>query len=737
MRQTNYVFYLLLFFLVIFGSIKIVAQETVSSLRVFLPSETIQNQHKKNARNLTTIFLVDTLNVPFVDDFTKNKIRSLRVIGNQHYADSLKFLFKINGLIADSAKLMTDTTYSIKYDTTIGNLVNYPNPQIKVFFYQNAQFPTLVTDSIKGWPNYEIYSDSLINDTTFIEPDTAFANQIDSIRFVFDSPKYLWTSNGVLLNNSFAVNPPSYGVATFDGVDFTGYPYDFASQNAYGLADELTSKPIDLSFQATDSIFLSFFYQAGGLGEFPNPEDSLTLQFYNPSTDRWNVVWSTPGTTDLDFKQVSIQISDSAYLQKGFQFRFRNYATISGSFDIWNLDYVQLDRFRRPNEVIDDLAFRAAPASYLNNYTSIPWKHYIKAPQSYVLTEFTPQMNNLSPDGKIFTNSFRVFDELNNLIYTSVPVNQPFDAPGPSAPANAPFKVRHYLNSTVQNNFIFPSISANPNRARFYIENNTNTVPDANADNDTVTTTQVFDTYLAYDDGIADQAYSLNEAGAQLAVKFQIPIEDTIKALLINFPKMLEDMSDRRFRILIWKNLNNAPIHEDILREPITTNANGFVRYVLSNPVTVNGEFYVGWIQTLPKKLYVGMDFNINSSQNIYYNVNNINWYNTSFKGSLLVRPDFGFAQIDAVHIPNTKPVNNQNVSFNLFPNPATNYITIVPNNLDEATVNIFDLTGRLILSKTIIGQAEIDLGNLKSGFYLVKLYNKLGMYQTKQFVVK
>ena len=44
-------------------------------------------------------------------------------------------------------------------------------------------------------------------------------------------------------------------------------------------ADQLTSKPINLNYPASENIWFSFFYQAGGLGDAPEKNDSLTLQF--------------------------------------------------------------------------------------------------------------------------------------------------------------------------------------------------------------------------------------------------------------------------------------------------------------------------------------------------------------------------------------------------------------------------------------------------------------------------
>src|SRR5690606_4842121 len=75
----------------------------------------------------------------------------------------------------------------------------------------------------------------------------------------------LWQDIQVYVNSNYPINPPSYGVATFDGLDSTGYPYDFSSSTSWGIADSLTSHPIDLT-TINDSVYLSFQYQPQGNG---------------------------------------------------------------------------------------------------------------------------------------------------------------------------------------------------------------------------------------------------------------------------------------------------------------------------------------------------------------------------------------------------------------------------------------------------------------------------------------
>ena len=78
----------------------------------------------------------------------------------------------------------------------------------------------------------------------------------------------LWQNNQVFVNTSYAVFPPTVGVATFDALDEMGDLYSVATTSLFS-ADTLTSRPIRLdslfspypkAITVTDSIYLSFYF---------------------------------------------------------------------------------------------------------------------------------------------------------------------------------------------------------------------------------------------------------------------------------------------------------------------------------------------------------------------------------------------------------------------------------------------------------------------------------------------
>ena len=121
----------------------------------------------------------------------------------------------------------------------------------------------------------------------------------------------LWMDNYVSINTQFAIFPPTIGVATFDALNDSGFIYPYAMSSQFS-ADTLTSHPIRLdtifqpalkALKIADSLYFSFYFQPGGgrgnawerLGDAPEPEDSLLLEFYNPDLQKWNHIWSSKG----------------------------------------------------------------------------------------------------------------------------------------------------------------------------------------------------------------------------------------------------------------------------------------------------------------------------------------------------------------------------------------------------------------------------------------------------------
>jgi len=69
-----------------------------------------------------------------------------------------------------------------------------------------------------------------------------------------------------------------------------------------------------------------------------------------------------------------------------------------------------------------------------------------------------------------------------------------------------------------------------------------------------------------------------------------------------------------------------------------------------------------------------------------------------------------------------------------VFPNPASNFINIT-SELDNSTLCLYDLTGRLILKQSNLKKSEvkqIDVSSFTKGLYLLKVENEKGQFTSK-----
>jgi len=277
------------------------------------------------------IFQIDTIDLPFLDDFSTNKFKSYdkdtTVPGT---IDTLLYrIFKAGVPDLDTAAYMYDTTFNFNVDTSGGStvIIKTPLPSVLVDTVNRNVWP-LVFDNLEVWPAYDVYDTvgDPISDTVFVSNPDLIQDTIRKFIIPDDGKASLWIDNFVLLNTTYPLNPLTVGVSTFDGLDENGFPYDFSAPGTYGVADFLTSKPIDLT-SPLDTAYLSFWYQPIGLaGDITvQEEDSLVVEFWSPTDSSWNWIWSTPYFDLSDFQIEMIAITDSKYLEKGFQFRFKNY----------------------------------------------------------------------------------------------------------------------------------------------------------------------------------------------------------------------------------------------------------------------------------------------------------------------------------------------------------------------------------------------------------------------------
>lgn len=71
-----------------------------------------------------------------------------------------------------------------------------------------------------------------------------------------------------------------------------------------------------------------------------------------------------------------------------------------------------------------------------------------------------------------------------------------------------------------------------------------------------------------------------------------------------------------------------------------------------------------------------------------------------------------------------------------IYPNPATNNFTVNLGNDEKANIQLFNIVGQQVYSETITGTAQVNVANLHSGVYMLKI-NQNGKAYTTKVVVK
>jgi hypothetical protein len=78
--------------------------------------------------------------------------------------------------------------------------------------------------------------------------------------------------------------------------------------------------------------------------------------------------------------------------------------------------------------------------------------------------------------------------------------------------------------------------------------------------------------------------------------------------------------------------------------------------------------------------------------------------------------------------------LTSQNIS--VYPNPAKEFLHIRnPDLKNESMAEIYSICGSLLFNKTFIGDTEIDISELETGFYILTIKNNNNFYSTKLII--
>jgi hypothetical protein len=79
---------------------------------------------------------------------------------------------------------------------------------------------------------------------------------------------------------------------------------------------------------------------------------------------------------------------------------------------------------------------------------------------------------------------------------------------------------------------------------------------------------------------------------------------------------------------------------------------------------------------------------------------------------------------------------SNANSNLSIYPNPNNGNFIIETNLIEKQTLQIFDVTGKMVLSQTINGKTNIDMSSLDNGIYFIQLKTKENI-STQKIIVQ
>ena len=566
----------------------------------------------------------------------------------------------------------------------------------------------------------------------------------------------LWLDNDVYINNTMAPNPPSIGMATFDGLDPGGAPYDESGQG-----DNLTSKPIDMSLlSGEEDIYFKCYVAARGYGLYPNFPDSLVLEFRNADREweragSWNGFTSNPGAVNpFPWEFFSVRIEDEDYFHDAFQFRFQSYHSPGGLDDLWHVDYVKIEANENSSPIFNDAAFTQTPRSILSRYTAMPWK------------QFKANVNGEVRNSDIVSSYFNHADEEKTVSAGSIAkiknltTDLELDATSTVADTTNVNPQEYLTNNNESNDFwteVENELSAFPSdteKAELSFDFSINLAQNPlGSSNDLTSFVTPLDNYYAYDDGTAESAVFLvnqqNDA-PEYAIRYRANVEDQLQGVRFHFPHVnIDQESGQSFSIKVWvdpsgsNDFNYLEDNEpDYIRQFVsptypdtfTDTLQALTTYSLQDengdpsPLTIpaGADFYIGFQQTSLglAGVHVGFDVQYDARPHSFLNLGTF-WFPIpeQFDGAIMYRPVMGDESPGNTAVDDLTGMDNN--PFQIYPNPTNGEVNVFleKGNYQDYNVQIFNNIGQLVRIEKAANL--LNLQDLQNGVYHLQFVNQ------------
>lgn len=553
----------------------------------------------------------------------------------------------------------------------------------------------------------------------------------------------LWANNkSVLVSSGQGIQPPTINVATFDGLTASGSPYSSSTSDVldYGYRDTLESKSIkmtDVPPLLRNDVFLSFYYQAGGNGEPPDPNDFLRLEFF--STTGWETIITLRVDDETDptvFYDTLLRINQNRFYHDDFRFRFISFGRKSGRYDAWHIDYVYLNGGRSETDnAYPDRSYYTKLSPLFGDYYSMPQLHFKTNPSgntSFAIfglsnLDAVDQPMNYDLDAEIISYEDGLMSQQSITLADAAPILpsiEAFEQRLITLTAKPDLSTLTSADSVFVNLIVTletgDSINTGYEPINFYV-------------NDTLRQSYSLTNYYAYDDGIAEYAAGLTTAGDQLAYRFNVDADQDsiINGLYIYYP-FTAGPAPANMEFFIMDDSVGKP--HDILYEqlvPVARTANNkFTAIELMYGVIVPDVFYIGYREPSSGRVRIGLDKSNDTGVRMFSTINGVWVQNDRVTGSLMMRPRFKFKDVLVTGVEEERDP----VSF--YPNPNSGSFYIKGH---AEHVRLINMTGQPIefYSEDVGDEMRVSVANAIPGIYIVQYRSGSRIFTEKILIRK
>jgi len=687
--------------------------------------------------------------------------------------------------IIQDAQWYTASTPLYKYDLANDTFVDYKD---KIYFFNalSGEFEYIKGSEVRSDSIEEYTVDNSIVLSFFVEKKGLMdePEKGDSLVLQFNTP---YDTTGIFINEVYNDYIEIYN-ATFTDLNITKYAvgpklpdsvlttdtlktyaltpmtkkyagqFDFVSGKNDTIAKLwVNNDTLILYFIETAEIIDSIYYTSStkkdvSIGRERDGSNKIVIQSdntLNKPNSEWQTVWSNDGDsipTD-SFVQRFIPIKSIKYLSYAFRFRFKSYASLSTDKsaarveDFWHLDYIYLNANQTDDNIfIPDVAFTSTMEPFYKDYYSIPLSHAQRLDRDDFSNEFEIRLHNFSTSTRTVKKNFKVTNNFTNFIKDIYIINL-------TSKGNSSISDNILLTGNEDNNqniYFFDLLEDDFDRDSSsityssYFTDATSTIYYPFRWNDTISFTQNFYNYYAYDDGTAEAGYGLR-GGEMLraAYKFKMLQEDTLRAIKIYFNETLS--GSIYFNLCVWADDPESHTPGELLYIDYskinkgTKDEDGFITYYITDKalednnlkqLIVDKTFYVGWQQPKDLSLNVGVDLNTKRSGLVYQNFS-FDWEPSLLSNPLMIRAVVG----TELKNPQTKKETYKPATLKISPNPAKNTIYL---NKEYQSISILNTTGSTIITDK--GQS-LDVSKLPPGVYTLKAIDENSMLSIGRFI--